>query len=104
MEDHSEREAIAASPAVGLVETTNAAAGFHSLDAALKNGSVRLGKVWLGHFLAGKFCYVLAGQVGDVEAAVAAAKATVPDKNYVDSRVIPSPDGATLRLLLEQKG
>lgn len=102
-QEASERETIEVSPALGLFETTNAATGFHSLDAALKNGSVGLGKVWLGHFLAGKFCYVLAGQVGDVGAAIAAARNATPDKNHVDNRVIPSPDKATLRLLLDGK-
>lgn len=87
--------------AIGMLETVDAVSGFRSLDAALKGGSVSLEQVWLGHFIGGKFCYILSGQVGDVQAALAAAEITLEPKRLVDSRVIPSPSEKTLAHLLK---
>lgn len=88
--------------AVGLVETRSAAAGFQSLDRALKSGSVDLIKMWMGHFLGGKSCFVLAGEVGDVEAAVGAARSSIREEESVDCQVIPAPDPLVLRLLTDR--
>lgn len=88
--------------AVGILETSNASSGFYSLDRALKNGSVRLARIWLGHYIGGKFCYILNGQVGDVQAAVDAGRASAGEAFLVDSQVIPYPDPATLKLLVDQ--
>jgi len=87
--------------AVGILETRNASSGFHSLDRALKNGSVRLAKIWLGHYIGGKLCYVLTGRVGDVQAAIDAGRAGIDEKSLLDSQVIPHPDPVTMKLLVE---
>lgn len=94
-------KSISGAQAAGIFETRDTASGFRSLDCALKNGSVEIGKIWMGHYLGGKFCYVLTGQVGDVETAVNAARHSIIDRQYADSCVIPSPDTETLRLIVE---
>lgn len=94
---------VPVSDAVGIFEVTNAADGFHSLDAALKSGNVELRKVWLGHFLGGKLCYLLAGSVEDVSMALQAAENHLEPKSLVERRVIPSPDPKTLEYLIRSK-
>ena len=84
-----------------MFETRNASSGFLSLDAALKSADVQLLRLWLGQFIGGKFCYVLGGGVSAVKSAVAAAAAAIPAKDKVDSRVIPSPDAATMALFVK---
>lgn len=87
--------------AICMFETRNASSGFLSLDAALKSADVQLLRLWLGQFIGGKFCYVLGGGVSAVKSAVAAAAAAIPAKDKVDSRVIPSPDAATMALFVK---
>lgn len=92
--------------ALGLFETTNAASGFISMDAALKAGQVALRRIWLGHFLGGKLCYVLEGTVSDVEAALAAAEnaVTLPDRGKVaGSQLIPYPDEAVRQMFMRPR-
>lgn len=86
--------------AIGIIETKNASSGFMSLDRSLKAASVCLLRLWLGQLLGGKFCYVLGGSVSDVQAAVNAAKYAIEEKELVGTRVIPSPDEATMNLFL----
>lgn len=85
--------------AVGIFEVRNIANGFRSLDAALKSGNVQLGYVWNGHFIGGKFCFLLTGSVEDISMALKAAENNLDDRCLVDSRVIPSPDAKTLKHL-----
>ena len=86
--------------ALGIFETRNASAGFASLDKALKSANVCVLRVWLGQQIGGKLCYVLGGSVSDIQAAIRAAQETIEDKEYVGSRVIPSPDATTMKLFL----
>lgn len=95
------KESRSEASAVGILETLDAVNGFRSLDSALKGGNVRLEQVWLGHFMGGKFCYLLTGQVEDIRTALAAAESGLEEKRVVDSRVIPSLDGKTLEYLLK---
>ena len=97
----SDRVPIEGKTAVGILETREIASGFLSLDAALKSGSVQLEQVWMGHFIGGKFCYLLSGSVEDVGAAVEAADRTLGEKSPVESRIIPSPDSQTLEQLIK---
>lgn len=97
-------EEFSGARAVGLFETRSAAAGFQGLDRALKSGSVELIKLWMGHFLGGKSCFVLAGEVGDVEAAISAAHSSIQEAEVVDSQIIPSPDPLVLSLLSSHYG
>lgn len=90
--------------AIGLFETRHAASGFASLDCALKSAQVRPLKIWLGHMLGGKFCYVLGGSTSDIQSAIRRAAAAVPEKERVGERVIPSPDSVTLGLFLRGHG
>ena len=86
------------SDAMGVFETRNAAAGFISLDAALKNSQVELRRLWLGNFLGGKFCYVLSGSTDDVRSALKAAAFAVSEKEQVGQRLILSPDDTIVNL------
>lgn len=87
--------------ALGILETRDASSGFQSLDAGLKSGSVRLEEVWIGHFIGGKFCYILSGLVGDISTALEAAEAVLPEKTFLDKRIIPSPDEKALEYLIK---
>lgn len=87
--------------AIGIFETRNAASGFISLDAALKSAQVKLLRLWLGQFLGGKYCYVLGGSTSDVESALAAATAALPEKEQVGSQLVPMPDEMTLKLFVK---
>ncbi|MDR0926067.1 MAG: BMC domain-containing protein [Hungatella sp.] len=98
----AQRERKPGANAVGILETRDASSGFRSLNAALKNGEVRLEQVWLGQFMGGKFCYILTGQVEDITMALEAAKGEQEEKYLVDSRVIPAPDQKTLQYLLKR--
>lgn len=87
--------------AIGIVETRNAASGFVSLDRALKSARVTLLKLWLGQLLGGKLCYVLGGGTSDIQSAVKAAAAAIPERELVGTREIPAPDRATMELFLK---
>ena len=82
--------------AIGIFETRNAASGFVSLDAALKQAQVDVAKLWLGQLLGGKFCYVLGGSTSDIETAMYAAKGAINESDLVGSRIVASPDADTL--------
>lgn len=58
--------------AMGVVETHTVAAALRAADASLKAAAVRLLSVRLGAGIGGKAVYYLAGEVADVEAAIAA--------------------------------
>lgn len=92
--------------AIGIFETTNAASGFISMDAALKSGQVELVKIWLGHFLGGKLCYIIQGSVSDVQAAIAAAEKAInlPKRGKMAGKeIIPYPDKALRDIILKYK-
>lgn len=91
---------ISMSEAVGIFEVKNSSNGFRCLDAALKSGNVKLGHIWLGHFLGGKFCYLLIGSVEDVKMALKAAECNLEEGCLVESKLIPSPDSKTLGHLI----
>lgn len=97
----SDRAPIQGKTAVGILETREIASGFQSLDAALKSGSVQLEQVWMGHFIGGKFCYLLSGSVEDIGTAIEAAGRGLGEKSLVESRIIPSPDSQTLEQLIK---
>ncbi|MCL2683680.1 MAG: BMC domain-containing protein [Synergistaceae bacterium] len=93
-----ERQTEQGSPdAVGIFETRNISSGFMSLDAALKNGQTQITRIWMGHFIGGKFCWVISGETSEVASSLAAAARAIPG-DIVGSELIPRPDASTLYL------
>lgn len=84
--------------AVGIFETRNIPSGFMSLDAALKNGRTDIIRVWMGHFIGGKFCWVISGETSEVSSSLAAAGRAVSGSVIAGSELIPRPDSSTLCL------
>jgi microcompartment protein CcmL/EutN len=84
--------------AVGIFETRNISPGFVSLDAALKSAVSKILKIWMGHFIGGKFCWIVSGEVSEVSSALQAAGRAVSDKEIVGSELIPRPDASTMAL------
>ncbi|MDR1580983.1 MAG: BMC domain-containing protein [Synergistaceae bacterium] len=84
--------------AVGIFETRNISSGFVSLDAALKSGSTEILKIWMGHFIGGKFCWILSGEVSEVSSALQAAERTLSGKEIAGSELIPRPDASVTAL------
>lgn len=84
--------------AVGIFETRNISSGFMSLDAALKNGRTGILRIWMGHFIGGKFCWVISGETSEVSSSLAWGRRAVSDAETVGSEIIPRPDPSTLAL------
>jgi bacterial microcompartment shell protein len=74
--------------AIGVVETSSVSSGVDAADAAVKAASVSLAAIRMADGIGGKAYLVLGGDVGDVEAAVAAAVERAAD-HLVASVVIP---------------
>mgnify|MGYP001030102595 CR=1 FL=1 len=78
--------------ALGLVETSTCAAAVRAADAALKAAAVRLLRLRLAQGIGGKGFLQLGGEVADVEAGVAAARAAVEHEEFlVATEVIAAP-------------
>jgi len=75
---------------LGLIETKNVAACIVAADMAVKTADVTLLELRLANRLGGKSYVLMWGQVGAVEAAVAAGADTVPEDVLVQQAVIPS--------------
>jgi microcompartment protein CcmL/EutN len=75
---------------LGLIETTTVAACIAAADAAVKAADVALLELRLANRLGGKSYALIWGTVGEVEAAVVAGVATVPEGVLVQQAVIPS--------------
>ncbi len=84
---------------IGVFETKGAAAGFQSLDAALKSANVSLLRIWLGQLLGGKYCFIIAGSTSDIKNALAASTNAIDPKEYVDSKIIARPTTSIIQLL-----
>ena len=84
--------------AVGIFETKNISSGFMSLDAALKNGRTDVTRIWMGHFIGGKFCWVIRGETSEVSSSLASAGRAISEGEITGSELIPRPDFSTLRL------
>ena len=85
--------------AIGIFETRNISSGFMSLDAALKNGQVDILRIWMGHFIGGKFCWVTAGETSEVSSSLATAARAVSENEIAGSELIPRPDASILPLI-----
>lgn len=85
--------------AMGVFEVTSAAAGFQSLDLALKSGTVALRRLWLGQLLGGKCCFVLEGSTSDVKNGLKAAATAIKPKEVIESQLILGPDATVAGLL-----
>lgn len=77
---------------LGIIESFSVASLIEGADAAVKAANVRLLEIRLAMALGGKAFVTLTGNVGAVEAAVAAGAAVVAQKGLlVNKCVIPSP-------------
>lgn len=74
---------------VGIVEAFSAVAIVDGADAAVKAADVVLQSVNLLEGLGGKAYLITAGLLTDVNAAVEAARARIPDDMFVEAQVIP---------------
>ena len=86
------------SDAAGIFETRNISSGFMSLDAALKNGRTEVIRIWMGHFIGGKFCWVIQGETSEVSSSLASAGRAISGGEIMGSELIPRPDASTLCL------
>lgn len=83
--------------AVGVVEFYSIASAILAADDAAKAANITLIEVRIGYGIGGKGFVSMTGEVGDVKAAVAAAKAG--RELCVGSTIIPRPDPMVLRSL-----
>jgi microcompartment protein CcmL/EutN len=88
-----------ADEAVGIFETQSVASTVFASDAACKAAAVQLVEIRLGDGLGGKAFFVLAGEHGDVEAALYAAEHATPTERVVGREIIPRPHQDLLRHL-----
>ena len=80
--------------ALGLVETTTAAAAVRAADAARKTAAIRIVRLRLSAGISGKGFLQITGTVADVEAGVAAAARAVEHAEFlVGTEVISAPHG-----------
>ncbi|MFH2036982.1 MAG: BMC domain-containing protein [Candidatus Zixiibacteriota bacterium] len=87
--------------ALGIIESFSVAALIEGADAAVKAAEVRLIEIRLAMALGGKAFVTLTGEVGAVEAAVAAGVEVVSREGMlVNSVVIPSPRPELIRDIL----
>lgn len=75
--------------ALGVIETTTAAATIQASDAAVKGASVFLMELHLADGLGGRAYSLFCGSVSDVEAAVAAGSGRIATEALVAALVIP---------------
>jgi microcompartment protein CcmL/EutN len=90
--------------AVGIFETRNISPGFVSLDAALKSGQTGILRIWMGHFIGGKFCWVIQGEISEVSSALKSAALTVSPEDVAGSDLIARPDSSTMALFASPAG
>tara|TARA_B100000029_G_scaffold142884_1_gene138111 strand:+ start:503 stop:988 length:486 start_codon:yes stop_codon:yes gene_type:complete len=90
---HGLRQVREARDSLGVVETSTVSAAIVACDAACKEAPVRILEMRLGKGIGGKGVFVLAGELWDVQAAVAAAERSIEARrSLVGLEVIPRPD------------
>lgn len=80
-----------AGEAVGIVEIATVASTVLAADVALKATEVAVLKMHLALGIGGKGYFVLAGPLGDVQAALEAVRAELPPERVVGIELIPKP-------------
>jgi microcompartment protein CcmL/EutN len=87
--------ALAAAPgdAVGIVEMNTVASAVHAADVALKAVEVAVLKMQLAVGVGGKGWFTLAGELGDVAAALDAVREAARADRVVGIELIPQPHG-----------
>jgi microcompartment protein CcmL/EutN len=85
------RQAVQPDGAVGIFETFSVASTLLAADAACKAATVVLSEVRLADGLGGKAYFVLAGEQGDVEAALFAAERITPTGLMLARELIARP-------------
>jgi microcompartment protein CcmL/EutN len=89
------RFSSAVSRALGVIETTTVGATILAADVAVKTAAVAPVELRLGNQLGGKAFVTLAGEVGDVRAAVGAGAAIAEERGHLVREVViagPHPD------------
>ena len=76
---------------LGIVETTTVAATVRAADAAAKAARVRITEMQLARGIGGKAFFTVTGPLGEVEAAVDAALATIDATLVHTTEIIPAP-------------
>lgn len=76
--------------ALGIFETVTCANCILAADAALKTSKVQLIKLHLGKGIGGKGCFVITGEVEDVESSMLAAVRVIKKQGIVEKIVIPN--------------
>ncbi len=84
---------------LGIVETFSVAAAVLAADRSLKEAEVVLVQMRLARGLGGRAFYVVAGELHQVEAAVAAGRTIIHDGMLFCSEIIANPDQGFLELL-----
>jgi microcompartment protein CcmL/EutN len=74
--------------ALGVIETSTAAAAIQAADAGLKSAHVRLVEVRLADGLGGKGIVFFSGEVADVEVAVASGIGTLDQPDLIVQKVV----------------
>lgn len=80
--------AVEADDTIAVIESFSAVSAIAAADSALKHGAVSLDSITLLDGIGGKAVVLLAGIRADVESAVAAARAAIPDQMFVETTVI----------------
>lgn len=79
---------VAVNETIGVVESFSAVSVIDAADAAIKAAEVAIESISLLQGLGGKAFCILAGELTDVETAVAAARSRISDDLFVESQVI----------------
>jgi len=77
--------------ALGFVETLSVGSTILSLDAALKAAEVALVKLHMARGIGGKGYFVLTGELHEIEAAIEAARNSIPDSELHQTEIIARP-------------
>ena len=84
--------------ALGILETLTCARCIVAADAALKTSKVRLVKIELARGIGGKAYFVIDGEIGEIEAAMAAAIRAITQQGIIEHIIIPQAAPELLRL------
>jgi microcompartment protein CcmL/EutN len=86
---------VAASEAIGVVETMSVAAAIVGADAAAKAASVRLLEIATGRGIGGKGYFTMAGDVAAVQAAASAAESVAGARGFhLRTEILAGPHAA----------
>lgn len=89
--------------ALGVIESFSIAQALYSADQAAKAANIDLVEIRLGVGIGGKAFVILTGSISQVEAAIkSGCQSRGEDTLILQSAVIPSPDKALIKAVLQQ--